>query len=210
MSKILLADDHGIVRAGIKALLNENLSKFKIDEAADESEVVKCVKANHYDLIMLDINLGDSDFVKLMEWMNATIPDTPILVFSMYNEELYGLRSLQLGAKGYLRKTASDEEILLAINTVLDGKKYITSTLAELLSNHHDTKQVSNPFKNLSTREMEIALLLNSGKSLPEISTILNIQYSTANTFKRRIFEKLNIRNILSLSRLMQTFNVQE
>jgi two-component system invasion response regulator UvrY len=210
MSKILLADDHSIVRSGIKALINENFSMCEINEAADEAEVVKCVKANHYDLIILDINLGDSDFVKLMEWLNATAPETPILVFSMYQEELYGLRSLHLGAKGYLRKTATDEEILLAIKTVLDGKKYINSALAEILSNHHDTNHVGNPFKNLSSRETEIALLLNSGKSLPEICTILSIQYSTANTFKRRIFEKLNIQSVLSLSRLMQTFNVLE
>jgi two-component system invasion response regulator UvrY len=210
MSNILLADDHGIVRSGIKALLNANIGMFKIDEAADESEVVKRVKANHYDLIMLDINLGDSDFVKLMEWLNATAPDTSILVFSMYQEEVYGLHSLQMGAKGYLRKTATDEEILLAIRTVLDGKKYINPALAEILSNHHNTNNVANPLKSLSSRELEIALLLNSGKTLPEICTILNIQYSTANTFKRRIFEKLKLQNILSLSRLMQTFNVQE
>ena len=210
MSKILLADDHSIVRSGVKALINANFSMFKTDEAADEPEVIKCVKANYYDLIILDIYLGDSDFVKLMEWLNTTVPETPILVFSMYQEEVYGLRSLQLGAKGYLRKTATDEEILLAIRTVLDGKKYINSALAEILSNQYNTNHIANPFKNLSSREIEIALLLNSGKTLPEICTILNIQYSTANTFKRRIFEKLNIQNVLSLSRLMQSFNVQE
>src|SRR5207245_2890788 len=130
MSNILLADDHGVVRSGVKALLNANFSMVKIDEAADESEVVKSVKANHYDLIILDINLGDSDFVKLMEWLNATVPETCILIFSMYQEEVYGLYSLQMGAKGYLRKTATDGEIVLAIKTVLDGKKYINTALA--------------------------------------------------------------------------------
>src|SRR4051794_6285466 len=132
MSNILLADDHSIVRSGIKALIKANFNGIKIDEAADDMEVVKAVKANNYHLIMLDINMENSDFVKLMEWLNATAPETPVLILSMYAEDLYGLRSLQLGAKGYLRKTASDEEIALAIRTVLDGKKYINAALAEI------------------------------------------------------------------------------
>src|SRR4051812_40918926 len=210
MSKILIADDHSIVRAGIKALIKANFNGIKVDEAANETEVVRCVKSNNYLLIIQDINMENSDFVKLMEWLNAITPETSVLVFSMYPEDLYGLRCLQLGAKGYLRKTASDEEIVLALRTVLEGKKYINAALAEILSLHNGTKQASNPFDDLSTREMEIALLLNSGKSLPEICKTLSIQYSTANTFKRRIFEKLNIQNILSLSRLLQSFNVHE
>jgi len=210
MRNILLADDHSIVRSGIKSMIRDKIGNFNIDEAENENDIVTAVKSCNYDLVILDINMGDYDFVKLMEWLSFTSSDTSILIFSMHPEAIYGLRCLQLGAKGYLHKTASDEEIVIAINTVLNGKKYINAALAEILSQSSEDKNTGNPFQSLSSREIEIALLLNSGKSLPEICTILNIQYSTANTYKRRIFEKLHVNSILSLSRLMQTYNIQE
>ena len=210
MSNILLADDHSVVRSGIKSLIKDKIGSYKIDEAENENEVVNAVKGCNYDLIILDINMGNSDFIKLMDLLSLKCPDTSILIFSMHPEGIYGLRCLQLGARGYLNKTASDEEIVLAIKTVLNGKKYINAALAEILSQNSHNKIPNNPFQNLSSREIEIALLLNSGKSLTEICTILNIQYSTVNTYKRRIFEKLNVDSILSLSRLMQTLHIQE
>ena len=209
MSNILVADDHSIVRLGIKSLIRDSIGINNIDEAENEQGIVNAVKDSNYDIIILDINMGDSDFVKLMDWLSFTCPDTCILIFTMYHESIYGLRCIQLGARGYLNKTAPDEEIILAIKTVLNGKKYINAALSEILSQNAENKQ-TNPFLSLSSREIEIALLLYKGKRLPEICTILNIQYSTANTYKRRIFEKLNVNDILSLSRLMQSFNIQE
>jgi len=209
MNNFLLADDHSIVRSGINALIKENYNAERIDEAEDENEIVKWVKSYTYDLILLDINMPGSDFVNLMGWLHTMSPVARILVFSMHPEDIYGARCLQLGAWGYLRKTASNEEIIIAIRKVLEGKKYISPIMAEILSQNNSGKNGSNPFENLSSRELEIALLLNKGKSLPEISTVLNIEYSTVNTYKRRIFEKLMVHNVLSLSRLMQTFNFE-
>ncbi len=209
MNNFLLADDHGIVRSGIKALLKEHFNADKSDEAEDENEVMQRVKGFDYDLILLDINMPGTDFPRLMDWLNRVSPDTRVLVFSMHPENIYGVRCLQLGAWGYLRKTASDEEIIIAIRRVLEGRKYISPIVAELLSQKTDKKKMSNPFHNLSSRELEIASLLNKGKSLPEICTVLNIGYSTVNTYKRRLFEKLMVPNVLSLSRLMQTFNFE-
>ena len=209
MRNILIADDHSIVRSGIKGIILKNLTVTKIDEAANENEIVHQVKSTLYDLIILDINMPDTDFVKLINWLNVTAPKANILVFSMYPEEIYGERCLQLGAKGFLNKAAPETEILLAITQLLSGKKYISNTLAEKLHKRNGDNNITNPFNALSSRELEIAILINKGHSLPEICTILNIQYSTANTYKRRIFEKLNITNTLTLSRLMQTFNME-
>jgi len=209
MYKILVADDHNIVRSGIKSLIKENFGASKVDEAADENQIAKLVKEFSYDLLVLDINMANSDFVRLMDWLQVASPDTRILVLTMHPEDIYGLRSLQLGAHGFLRKTASDAEIISAIRTVLDGKKYISPVLAEILSQNASSRSLQNPFETLSARELEIALLLDKGETLPNICSTLNIQYSTANTYKRRIFEKLNVHSILSLSRLMQTFNVK-
>jgi two-component system invasion response regulator UvrY len=210
MHRILLADDHSIVRAGVKSIIMENLAVTKIDEAANEDEVVRCIKSSFYNLLILDINMPDTDFLNLVQWVKITSPKTNIIVLSMYAEELYAERCLQLGAKGYLNKAASNEEIATAIKKVLAGKIYVNEKMAKSFVSTKTEAQKQNPFADLSSRELEIALLINRGHSLPEISTSLNIQYSTVNTHKRRIFEKLQVHNAVSLSRLMQTFKVGE
>jgi two-component system invasion response regulator UvrY len=210
MYRILLADDHTIVRAGVKAIIMENLTATTIDEAANEDEVVRSIKSSFYDLLILDINMPDTDFINLVQWLRIASPETNIIVLSMYAEELYAERCLQLGAKGYLNKAASNEEIAAAIKKVLVGKIYVNEKLVNSFAATKTETQKQNPFADLSSRELEIALLINRGHSLPEISTSLNIQYSTVNTYKRRIFEKLQVHNAVSLSRLMQTFKVGE
>jgi len=207
MNNFLLADDQGIIRSGIKMLIKENFIDYRIDEAANELEIVKLVKDVVYDGIILDINMPDTDFVKLMEWLNKVSSTTRILVFTMHPEDIYGTRCFQLGARGFLRKTASNEEIVFAISRVLEGRKYINPVMAELLLENSNGKKKSNPFQNLSSRELEIAMLLNKGSSLPEICNILNIEYSTVNTHKRKIFEKLMVKNLLSLTRMMAIYS---
>ena len=208
MKKILLADDHSIVRSGVRSLIEDNFLERQVDEAETEDEIVRHLKATDYDLVVLDINIPNTDFTRLMNWISVAAPGVKVLVFSMHPEDIYGNRCLQMGAKGYLHKTATNAEILMAIRRILDGKKYISQHLAEILSDSDPDKKRDNPFNNLSAREMEMIKHLNDGKSLPEICTILKIQYSTANTFKRRIFEKLQVDSVLSLSRLMKSFEM--
>lgn len=145
-----------------------------------------------------------------MEWLNVKAPATSIIVFTMYTEGVYGKRCMQLGAKGFLHKTASNSEIIAAVTQVLNGKKYLSPHLKDILNQSKEDNVINNPFFKLSSRELEIALLLNKEVSLPEICSTLNIQYSTANTYKRRIFEKLNVSNTISLSRLIQAFKIEE
>jgi DNA-binding NarL/FixJ family response regulator len=204
---ILIADDHGIVRSGIKALLKQYFETVKIDEAATEDEITNKVRSVSFDILILDINIPGSDFVGLMGWLKNTSPDTRVIIFTTYPEEIYGERCLQLGAKGFVNKTAPDLEILKAIRQVMDGDLYVSISLQKTRSD--DESITTNPFDKLSVRELEIALLINHGHKLPEICTRLNIQYSTANTYKRRIFEKLQVHNAVSLSHLMETFNIK-
>ena len=208
MKNILLADDHSIVRMGVRTLLQKGLPEYIVDEAEDEKEIETRVKEKKYQLIILDIDIPQGDFVKLMHWLITVTPDTNILIFSMHEENIYGQRCLQLGARGYLHKSASDAVILAAINRVLSGKKYISPDLAELLSDKKSGDANLNPLLRLSLREMEIILLLNKGKTLAEICETLQIQYSTASTFKHRILEKLNIKNMHSLYKFMQSYNL--
>ncbi len=209
LRNILLADDHNIVRSGIKAILQDHFSLMQIDEAESENEVIEKVKAKRYHLILLDINMPGSDFVGMMEWLKINASFTHIVVFSMYPEEVYGKRCLNLGAKGFLHKTATNAEIILAINKVLNGGDFLSSSLLQSLDISEKKNEVSNPFDALSARELEIAFLIKKGSKLPEICTTLNIQYSTANTYKRRIFEKLKVSNAVMLSQLMHTFHME-
>lgn len=208
MKNILIADDHSIIRTGLKNILRKNYDINRIDEAEDENTIINFVKKFRYDLIILDINMPNSDFVKTLEWICISSSDSNVLVFSMHDEEVYGLRCLNMGAKGFLHKGCSDQELLTAIGLTMTGKKYISSAVAELLLQPKEREKTSNPFINLSSRELEIALFLDKGIGLPEICSILNIQYSTGNTYKRRILEKLHVNNVLSLSRLMSSFNL--
>ena len=208
MKNILIADDHAIIRTGIKSILRKNFSTNRIDDAENEAEITHLIKRYKYDLLVLDINMPNTDFIKTLEWVCITSKETNVLVFTMHEEEIYGLRCLNIGAKGFLHKTCSDEELVVAIKATLNGKKYISQSLAEIVFRPKEVEKQANPFHNLSSRELEIAMFLNKGLPLPEICSILNIQYSTGNTYKRRILEKLSVQNVLSMTRLMTSFNV--
>jgi len=208
MKQFLLADDQAIVRSGLKAIIRENFGACNIDEAENQSDIIRCVKANSYDLVILDINMEGTDFFQTLGWFKIIAPTTRVLIFTMQPENILGRTCLQLGAWGFISKRAHPDELVLVIKKLLDGQKYISSNLAStLIDNSH--KKTTNPFQNLSARELEIVLLLDEGKTLVEICELLHIEYSTVNTHKRKIFEKLMVGNVLSLSRLMRTFHIQ-
>jgi two-component system invasion response regulator UvrY len=210
MKHVLLADHHLVMRKGIKMLLLENQisSADLIDEAETEEAITTLVRENQYHFILLDMRFPVSDFSKLMEWIRLSSPSSHILIFTEGTEEMYAMRCLQMGANGFLRKASSHDEIITAIQTVFNGERYLSAQLSEMLLNSVSNPQhTENPFDKLSKREMEIVNQLDNGKSLKDIGKILKIEYSTVNTHKRRIFEKLNVNSILSLARLKQVFN---
>jgi len=208
MKRILLADDYSIVRSGVKSLIKDIYTQAQINEAGNETEITQSLKFHFYDLVIFDIGMPGIDFSNMMNWIRISFPDTRLLVFSMYPEDIYGVRCLQMGARGYLRKTAPNDEIISAIRMVLEGKKYLSHHLTDLLLESQNEHKGKNPFTSLSPRELEIVKHLNVGRSLPEICKILNIQYSTANTYKRRIFEKLGVHAVHSLSQLIRSFDM--
>ena len=208
MKNFLLADDQAIVRSGLKSLIKENFDSNKIDEAENQREVMQYVKNGFYDIVVLDINMGGTDFLQIMGWFKIMSPHTRVLIFTTQPEDILGKTCLQLGAWGFIPKKAHTDELVFVIKRLLDGQKYISPSLAVSLLQDGNEKR-TNPFQNLSARELEIVLLLNAGRTLVEICDLLHIEYSTVNTHKRKIFEKLTVSSVLSLSRLMQTFNIQ-
>lgn len=206
--RFLLIDDHEVVRSGLKLILLGQYNNCTIDEAEDgESAHIK-LKLQHYDLVILDIKMPNTNTFSLMEYIHHTYPNIKVLIFSMNSESIYAKRFIAAGARGFINKIAPLDEILKAINLVLSGKKYISETMLEALSQPGKRTEKANPFDGLSPREFEITTLLLAGDGISQIAHQLNLQVSTIGTHKARIFEKLKVANIIELKELASSFNI--
>lgn len=209
MPLILIVDDHSIVRTGLKLLINDILPHTNIDEATDGESALQKIKEANYDLVVMDVNMPGTDSFGTIQTILTIKPGTKIIMFSMNAEEVYAQRYLKMGASGYLSKDASNTEIEEGINTVLSGKTYLSPSLTQkILSDFHSKKETENPFEKLSPREFEIMQHLAAGDSVSEISKKLHLHTSTIGTHKARIFEKLEINNVVELLNLAKAFNL--
>lgn len=209
MPDILLVDDHSIVRTGLKLLINDFLPHTKIDEANDGESALQKVKQTNYDLVVMDVNMPHTDSFGTLQAILTVKPETKVIMFSMNAEEVYAKRYLAMGAVGYVRKDAPNEEIEKAINTVLNDKTYISPSLTQkIFSGLHSKKETENPFDKLSSREFEVVKHLSKGDSVGEISKKLNVHTSTVGTYKSRIFEKLHVHNVIELTNLARAHHL--
>jgi two-component system, NarL family, invasion response regulator UvrY len=208
LKKFLLVDDHVIVRSGIKLLLSEVYNQSEIHEASDGDTAIEKLKTDSYDLIMLDIQMPKTDTFGLMEYIHIKYPSAKVLMFSVSAENTYARRFMKAGAYGFVSKESPLEEIIKAINLVLNDRKYISESLAFKIAEDSFAGRSDNPFNKLSPREFEIVSLLLSGQTVSDISQSLNIQTSTVGTHKARLFEKLKVSNILELKELATAYNV--
>jgi DNA-binding NarL/FixJ family response regulator len=209
MPEILLVDDHSIVRTGMRLVIEDFLPHTKIDEAENGDAAFQKIKNHNYDLVVMDVNMPQTDSLGTLQTILAFKPSTKIIIFSMNAEEVYAKRYLRMGAMGYLRKDASNDEIKKAITTVLNNKRYISAELNEkLLTDLQSKKTSENPFDKLSPREFEIVQHLSQGDSVAEISHKLHLHTSTVGTHKARIFEKLQCHNIIDLTNLAKVHHV--
>ncbi len=208
MKKFLLVDDHVVVRSGIKILLEDLYNPTEIHEAMNGETATEKLKENEYDLILLDIQMPNTDTLGLMEFIHMIYPAAKVLMFSMSAENIYAKRFMKAGAYGFISKEAPLEEITKAMAVILSGKKYISEGLAQKLAEDSFSGKSSNPFNKLSPREFEIVTLLLDGKTVTDIAHTLNIQTSTVGTHKARLFEKLGVENILQLKELATTYNL--
>jgi DNA-binding NarL/FixJ family response regulator len=210
MEKILVADDHSVVRFGLKIIIKENFPDKEVYEASNGKAVIEQMQQNKFELVLLDLVMPDTDSGALMQWITAHYPETKILIVSMNPEHLYGKRYLQLGAQGYLKKVAEQEEMIKAIETVLSGKKYVSEELTGIILEEASKGKMLNPFDGLTSREFQIAVLLSKNHTLTQISEGLKIHYTTASTHKQRIYEKLNIDHPSQLIELADIYRIAD
>jgi DNA-binding NarL/FixJ family response regulator len=204
---ILIADDHSIVRLGLKFLIKEMLPFAICVEAMDGDEMIKHVKSGPFDLIITDINMPRTDPFNLIGNILAYQQESKILVFSMNPEEIYAKRFLKLGALGYLHKeTNNNAEVKAAIDKVRHGKIYLSVFMENLMNQSRHGGSTDNPFDLLSDREIQIAKSMLQGQSNMEIKLNLNIHSSTIGTHKIRLFEKLQVRSMVELAALARLY----
>ena len=209
MIRILLADDHAIIRAGLKTYIQNIIPDSNVEEAFDGNSTFEKIKDNDYALIILDINMPATDSFGLVSNILAIKPESRILMFSMNSEEIFAKKYLNVGALGYLNKDASADEIKHAINNVMNNKRYMSSSLMQSLTESALGKKANNqnPFDLLSSRELEIVRHLMKGESVSQIGAYLNLHTSTVGTHKARILEKLNCKNVIGINELARVHN---
>ena len=209
MTKFLLIDDHVVVRSGIKTLLSGLYRDAETDEAKDGETAIAQVQKSDYDMAMLDIQMPNTDTIGLMEYFKTHYPSLKVLVFSMSPENIYALRFIKAGARGFISKDAPLEEIKKAIDLVLNDKKYMSDELLATLAEGSAPGARNNPFDALSAREFEIVSMLLNGKTISSIAADLGLGISTIGTHKGRIFTKLKVINLLELKEMANSYDIK-
>jgi two-component system, NarL family, invasion response regulator UvrY len=201
MIRILIVDDHPIVREGIAAVLSRIPDVEIVGEAGDAGEAIEKARTCAPDLVLLDISLPGRSGLEVLDILHVQFPAIKVLMVSTYPEKQYAVRCLKSGASGYLTKKDSTSEMLPAIQTIMKGKKYVTSTIAELLAD--DLENPRDPFYNskLSDRELQVLCYIAQGKTINDIANILSLSSSTVHKYRANILDKLNLKTTAQMIR---------
>lgn len=191
----MLADDHAIVRKGLKQILVDEFPEARISEASDGKEVIAALENNTFDLLICDISMPGTTGLELCKKVKAIHPEILVLILSMHAEEQYAIRSLRMGASGYLTKESAPEELIKAVRHILAGKKYISSSLAAIMANYLGTNTQQELHEQLSDRELEVLKQIANGRSLNAIGKKLHLSPNTISTYRARILEKMKLKS---------------
>ncbi|MDQ5986180.1 MAG: Response regulator UvrY [Syntrophus sp. SKADARSKE-3] len=193
--RILIADDHPIVRAGFKQVISDTQDITVTDEAKNGEEVMKLIRKNDYDLVLLDISMPGKNGLEVLKDLKLEKPKLPVMMLSIYPEEQYAVRALRAGASGYMTKGSAPNELIVAIRKISQGGKYISSSLAEKLTEYL-SEDISKPLhEKLSDREYQVMLMIASGKTVTHIADELCLSVKTISTYRSHIIEKMKLKN---------------
>jgi len=201
MIKILIADDHTIVREGLKQIIINTAGMVVTGEAANGQETLDLIRKNNFDVILLDIAMPEKDGLAILKQLKREKIELPVLVLSMHPEEQYAVRVLKMGAAGYLTKASASDELIKAIRKISTGKKYISDSLAEKLALDLDIDTEKLPHEYLSDREFQVLCMIASGKTVTNIAEELSLSVNTISTYRVRVLDKLKMTSNSELTR---------
>jgi len=200
MLKLLIADDHSVVRRGLRQILEETTDIVVGDEAVDGNEVLEKVRAGTWDALVLDITMPGRSGLDILKVVKSEFPRLPVLILSMHAQEQFAARVLKAGAAGYLPKESAPEELVKAVRKICAGGKYITTEQAENLVSHFSGQDDRPPHELLSDREYEVLRLIASGKAVSQIALELKLSVKTVSTYRTRLLEKMGMKNNAELT----------
>jgi hypothetical protein len=200
MIRILIADDHSVVRKGLRQILTEGFPSVQIDEVGDADTMIKKVMDSEYDVVISDLSMPGRSGLEGLQQIKQINSKLPVLILSIYPEEQYAIRLLKAGASGYLNKDLAPEELVNAVQRVLLGKRYITPTIAEKLASSLDHPAEKDPHELLSDREFSVLKMLATGKSVSEIAETLYLSVTTVSTYRARILTKMALKTNADLT----------
>jgi len=199
MPKVLIADDHAIVRRGLKHILAEELD-FEVGEAETPQQVTEMVRTKAWDVIVLDLDLPGKSGLDVLKELKQAHPKLPVLILSMHPEDQFAVRTLRAGAAGYMTKASAAEELVKALRKILRGGKYISESAADKLALSVADESKMDPHEMLSDREYQVLCMIASGATVSEIATELCLSVPTISTYRTRILEKMHLRTNANLT----------
>jgi two-component system invasion response regulator UvrY len=206
--KILLVDDHAMVRAGLRRILRDDIERAAFGEAESSSEALERVRREPWDIVVLDVSLPGRSGLETVKDIHALTPGLPILVMTMHAEDQYAVRAFRAGAAGYITKGSSPAELVAAVRKVAEGGKYVSSSAGEALAESLFSRPDASGHASLSDRELQVLRMLGTGKTVTEIATDLSLSVKTISTYRARILEKLGMRTTAQLVRYCVAANL--
>lgn len=198
--KILIADDHAIVREGLKQIVAEEKDIVVAGEAENAANLMELLEKEKWSLVVLDINMPGKSGLEALKDIKLQYPELPVLILSMFSEDQYGIRAIKAGASGYLKKVSAPTELVIAIRKIVSGGKYINQSLAEKLAEKFGDSDKTPLHEKLSDREYQIMCNIALGKSAEEIAQELSLSINTVYTYRNRILEKLSMKSNVELT----------
>lgn len=195
MKRIIIADDHEIVRAGLKQIIADDPDLSVEGEAGDGQELLEKLRKKEFDLVLLDMKMPGRSGLEILKQLKLEHPALPVLVLSMHSEEQYAVRTIRAGASGYITKETAPDKLIEAIRRVCGGGKYISQSLAEKLADSIADSRSKQPHEYLTDREFQVMCLIASGKTITEIAKELFLSVKTISTYRQRILKKMNMKN---------------
>ncbi len=200
MIRILIADDHTIVRKGLRQILAEEFTDAHIQEVSDADELITMVIKEKWDVVISDLSMPGKSGLEALQYIKQHMPEIPVLILSIHPEEQYAIRVLKAGASGYLSKDTAPDELVNAVHRVLLGKRYITVSMAEKIADTLNKDSEKKLHETLSAREFNVFKMIASGKAVSEIADSLSLSVTTVSTYRARIMAKMNMKTNANLT----------